>query len=379
MEDYEQELKHIGISDNFRDLERINPEATLKFLQINKSKSILLKCVAKKNNFPLWENFKQNFADIIISLPSPASLDLIFAESSGNSAFKQEILNFRKNLKKNSWHFKIPSGSLEINRPLIMGILNVTPDSFADGGRYLDPKKAIIHALDMVEAGVDIIDIGAESTRPGSEIVELEEEWRRIKSVFREIRKKVDLPISIDTYKAEIARRALEEGADIVNDISGLNFDRKMVEVVAEFNVPVVLMHIKGTPRDMQKNPHYENLMEEIYSFLANQIERANEFGIQQIIVDPGIGFGKRLEDNFEIIRRLKELKGLGFPILIGPSRKSFIGKTLNLPVDQRLLGTAAAVSACILNGAHIVRVHDVAEMRQVVEITRAICERKFH
>lgn len=258
-------------------------------------------------------------------------------------------------------------------RTYVMGILNVTPDSFSDGGKYFSLDLAIEHAVKMVEDGADIIDIGGESTRPGSEPVPLEEELRRVIPVIKEVVKRVDVPISIDTYKSEVAKQALDNGASIVNDISGLRFDEKMVDVIANYKASVVLMHIKGTPKTMQQNPEYDDVISEIYDYLSKSIEIAQGAGIEQIIVDPGIGFGKRLTDNLEIIRRLREFKALGYPVLIGVSRKSFIGNILNLPVDQRLEGTAGAVAISVWNGANIVRVHDVKEMVRVVKIVDAI------
>jgi len=258
-------------------------------------------------------------------------------------------------------------------RTYVMGILNVTPDSFSDGGRYFTLDLALEHALKMIEDGADIIDVGGESTRPGSDPVPIEEELRRVIPVIKELAKRTKVPISIDTYKSEVARRALDNGALIVNDISGLRFDEKMTEVVAEYKASVVLMHIKGTPKTMQQNPEYKDVISEIYSYLSESVNLALSAGIKQIIVDPGIGFGKRLIDNLEIIRRLREFKSLGYPILIGVSRKSFIGNILNLPVDQRLEGTAGAVAISVWNGANIVRVHDVKEMVRVVRIVDAI------
>ncbi len=258
-------------------------------------------------------------------------------------------------------------------RTYVMGILNVTPDSFSDGGKYFSLDSAIKHAMKMVEDGADIIDVGGESTRPGSEPVPVEEEVRRVIPVIKEIVKRVDVPVSIDTYKSEVARQALDNGASIVNDISGLRFDEKMADVVASYKASVVVMHIKGTPKTMQQNPTYDDVISEIYSYLSESVEIARRAGIEQIIVDPGIGFGKRLIDNLEIIRRLREFKSLGYPVLIGVSRKSFIGNILNLPVEERLEGTAGAVAVSVWNGANIVRVHDVKEMARVVKIVDAI------
>jgi dihydropteroate synthase len=258
---------------------------------------------------------------------------------------------------------------------LIMGILNVTPDSFSDGGMYYDATQAIEFALQMAEEGADIIDVGGESTRPGAKTVELQKECDRILPVIEGIRTKSDILISIDTYKSEVARQSIATGAGMVNDISGMTFDPNMVDVIKDSGLPVVIMHIKGTPKNMQKNPYYEDLMRELTEYFEERKKFARAKGIldQQIILDPGIGFGKRPQDNFQLLRELKKIVDMGFPVLIGPSKKSFIGLTLDLPVDQRLEGTAAAVTTGILKGARIVRVHDVKEMKRVALITDSI------
>jgi dihydropteroate synthase len=254
-----------------------------------------------------------------------------------------------------------------------MGILNVTPDSFSDGGRFFEQTDAVLHAYQMVKDGADIIDVGGESTRPGAESVPLEEELRRVIPVIRKIRQKSGVAISIDTYKSQVALEALDAGANIVNDISGLRFDEKMADVIARKGASVVIMHIKGTPKDMQVDPHYDSVVREVYDDLAAAVDAARKSGIKQIIVDPGIGFGKSAEHNLELISSLEEFRGIGAPILIGVSRKSFIGRILETPVETRLEGTAAAVTACILHGADIVRVHDVREMRRVALVADAI------
>jgi len=261
------------------------------------------------------------------------------------------------------------------NHTLTMGILNVTPDSFSDGGKFANPNQAVNRALHMMEEGADMIDIGGESTRPGAEPVSLDEELNRTIPVIESIRKESDCLISIDTYKSAVAEAALNAGANVVNDISGFTFDSKMAPLVANKNVPVILMHIKGMPRDMQKNPHYDNLIEEIKSFFQQQVEVAKMAGVRskKIILDPGIGFGKRLEDNFAIIRELGQIRAMGYPVLLGPSRKSFIGMTLDTPVEERLEGTLASITAGIMNGARIVRVHDIVETRRAVTITEKI------
>jgi len=261
------------------------------------------------------------------------------------------------------------------HRTLIMGILNLTPDSFSDGGQFSSKEEAVEFALKMEEDGADIIDIGGESTRPGAEPVSLEEELDRVIPVIKDIRKKSDVFISIDTYKSEVARAALSNGADIVNDISGLRFDSKMPKVVAKNNAALVLMHLKGTPQNMQDNPEYTNIYDEILNYLETSIEKAKKAGVpkNKIILDPGIGFGKHWEDNYLILKHLKEFKSTGYPLMIGPSRKSFIGNLLDLPVNQRLEGTLATVTAGIIKGADLVRVHDVREVTRAVKISDKI------
>ncbi|MBA4313066.1 MAG: dihydropteroate synthase [Chlorobiaceae bacterium] len=260
-------------------------------------------------------------------------------------------------------------------RTFLMGILNITPDSFADGGKFNCIDDAVNYALKMADEGADIIDIGGESTRPGSTQISVEEELKRVLPVIERLVKQTNVPISIDTYKSEVAELALNAGAQIVNDISGLHFDPKMAPIVARLHASLVVMHIKGTPRTMQANPEYNNLITEVKSYLETSINSAVSSGIKQIIIDPGIGFGKTVEHNLEIIKCLREFSALGYPIMTGPSRKSFIGKILNVDVDDRLEGTAAAVAACVMNGANIVRVHDVRAMKRVVSLIDAICK----
>jgi dihydropteroate synthase len=259
-------------------------------------------------------------------------------------------------------------------KTFIMGILNVTPDSFSDGGLYFDKQSALDRAHRMIEDGADIIDIGGLSTRPGSEPVPVEEELRRTLPVIEALSGEINVPISIDTYRSEVAKEALRAGASMANDISGLRFDQKMASVVAEAGVPVVLMHMKGAPRNMQNNPSYEALIPEILDYLRETIKLAEDAGIKDIIVDPGIGFGKTFDHNLEIINNLEEFTMLGWPVLVGPSRKAFIGEILGgAPPEERIEGTSAAVTASVLNGANIVRVHDVKEMAMVVRVSDAI------
>ncbi len=261
-------------------------------------------------------------------------------------------------------------------RTHIMGILNVTPDSFSDGGLYDGIDSALTHAHEMAAAGADIIDIGGESTRPGADPVSEEEELSRVLPVIKRLSGELPVPLSIDTYKSAVARKALEAGASIVNDISGLRFSPDMARVAADYGASVIIQHIKGTPRSMQHDPRYGDVVADVMAYLDEGIEIAERAGVGrgQILVDPGIGFGKRLEHNLEILNRLDELRGLGMPIVLGTSRKKFIGTVLGIPApEQRIDGTAATVALGIERGAHIVRVHDVARMAQVARMTDAI------
>jgi dihydropteroate synthase len=251
-----------------------------------------------------------------------------------------------------------------------MGILNVTPDSFSDGGRYLDLEQAVVHGRKLAEEGADFIDIGGESTRPGSEPVSIEEEIRRVIPVIESLAKTISVPISIDTCKSDVAEAAVQAGAAIINDISAMTFDAKMASVAANHQASMVLMHIKGTPKTMQLDPSYKNATEEVNQFLRERVEAARNAGITQIIIDPGIGFGKKYAHNIQLLRELRTFTSLGHPLLVGVSRKSFLGAILNLPVSERMEGTAAAVTATILNGANIVRVHDVKEMKRVALVS---------
>ncbi|MFH1624416.1 MAG: dihydropteroate synthase [Pseudomonadota bacterium] len=262
-------------------------------------------------------------------------------------------------------------------RTHIMGVINVTPDSFSDGGLFFDSDRAVAHGLQLVDQGADIIDIGGETTRPGSTPISAEAEINRVIPVIERLAPRTAVPISVDTYKSVVAEKAIEAGAEIINDISGLHFDPKMAEIAAHYDVPIVLMHIRGTPLNMQQNPFYKSLTGEIIEYLRESIEMGERAGVDpdKIIIDPGIGFGKSLDEghNLRIISKLSEFKSLGKPILVGPSRKAFIGKILDCDVTEREEGTAAAVSAAILNGANIVRVHNVGMMKKVVKVVDAI------
>ena len=262
--------------------------------------------------------------------------------------------------------------TLSFEKTLIMGILNVTPDSFSDAGLFNNVETAVAHAIQMVTEGADVIDIGGESTRPGSEPLSEKEEIERVLPVVQRLRKEISVPLSIDTYKPKVAEACLKEGAHLINDITGLK-NPELRNIIAKHDVPVILMHMKGTPKTMQQNPEYHDLLREIRDFFDQQITVARQEHIQQIIIDPGIGFGKTLEHNLQILKHLTVFEELGCPILVGPSRKSFIGKITGLPVTERLEGTIAAVAVSVMNGAHIVRVHDVKECKRAVQIADAI------
>lgn len=269
---------------------------------------------------------------------------------------------------------------LDFARPLVMGILNVTPDSFSDGGEYVAVETALEQALRMIDEGADIIDIGGESSRPGAEPVATDEELKRVVPVIKAIREKNEIPISIDTYKAKTAESALEAGADIVNDISALRFDEAMVEVVSDYDVPLIMMHMLGTPQNMQDNPSYNDCIKEISRFFEEQIDLALAAGIKEdkLILDPGIGFGKRLEDNLTILARLRQFKSLGRPILVGSSRKSFINmiSPTKKAARLRLGGSLASAIVALQNGADILRVHDVHETVEAIKTLKAIREK---
>jgi dihydropteroate synthase len=262
-------------------------------------------------------------------------------------------------------------------RTLVMGVLNVTPDSFSDGGKFFSVEHAVAGASEMEHDGADLLDIGAESTRPGSEGISLEEELRRLLPVLEALRGRLKIPVSVDTQKSEVAEKALEAGAEWINDISGLKHDGRMAEVAARYKVPLTLMHMRGTPRTMQKAPFARDVVKDVRADLRESAEMARKAGVaeSQIVVDPGIGFGKSYAQNYELIVKLPELAKLGFPLLVGTSRKGFLGATLAdaagkpAPAEERIWGTAATVTASILNGAHIVRVHDVKEMVRVAKV----------
>ena len=285
--------------------------------------------------------------------------------------------------KRRTFRLELPSCTLTLGpRTLLMGVLNVTPDSFSDGGKFLDPQSAIEHALEMERAGADLLDIGGESTRPGSTGTAAETELARILPVLEGLRGVLKIPIAVDTRKSQVAEAAVSAGAQIINDVSGLRFDPRIAEVAQRCGVPLILMHMRGDPATMQKGPFARNVMKDVTQGLHSSIRKARAAGVakSQIVIDPGIGFGKSFEQNYELLRKLPELAKLGYPLLVGTSRKGFLSATLArngkpAPPEERLWATAATVTASILGGAHIVRVHDVAEMAQVARVTDCLID----
>ena len=320
-------------------------------------------------------------ADVIIqgTVKSVRSLiGKIKQQPFGLKALSGDLESYIDKLDENKRGGKLIIGKKEFNLNedvLVMGILNVTPDSFYDGGYYFEKDKACRRAETIVKEGAQIIDVGGMSTRPGSLPVNFEEEVERIIPVIEYISKNYDILVSADTYRSEAAGRAIDAGAHIINDISGLSMDSNMAKVIAEGDVSVVIMHIKGTPENMQKNPEYGDVVDEIYGYLEDRTNMAINSGIkpEKIIIDPGIGFGKTLEHNLEILNKVYEFRMLGYPVLIGTSRKSFIGNILDLPAEERLEGSLAAAVCSVINGVNILRVHDVAETIRAVKIAKRI------
>jgi len=287
-----------------------------------------------------------------------------------------ELSELVGNLQSRTRSIKLGRKTLDLGRrTYVMGILNVTPDSFSDGGRFLEPSAAVEHALSMAEEGADPIDIGAESTRPGSRPVPVREQQARLLPVLRAVKKRLKTPVSVDTTSATVTSIALSEGADIVNDVSAFAGDRQMAVIVARAGVPCILMHMKGRPRTMQKKPEYSDLMAEVTDFLAEALRRGEAAGIArtQMLVDPGIGFGKTVAHNLEILRRLAELESLGAPVVVGPSRKRFIGAVSDSPPGERVEGTIAACVLAARNGANVLRVHDVKPVVKALKLADAV------
>lgn len=299
----------------------------------------------------------------------------------GLAALSKELQNLLDTQNHPHNHWQTSRRKLLLDKPLVMGILNLTPDSFSDGGCFNSLDKAMAHALRMEDEGADIIDIGAESTRPGAAQVSAKEELSRLLPVLELLSSRLQIPVSVDTWKASVADAACAAGAEIINDISGFTFDPDMATTISRHKAGTVLMHTRGTPQTMQMNTSYDDLMGELVSLLSSSAQKAIDAGIapEQIVLDPGIGFAKNLDGNLEILRRLKELTSIGYPIMVGCSRKAFIGTVLDKKEPgERIFGTAAAVAMAVASGAKILRVHDVAAMSEVMRMASAICKPDF-
>lgn len=339
-----------------------------------------------KENEEDWNKKKDNYKTSVIIFGTKKSIksliEKIKIQPFGLKSLSSELKDFLKRLERieKGKILKIKDKEFDLEKEtLIMGILNVTPDSFYDGGYYFEKDKAFRRSEEIIKEGAHIIDVGGMSTRPGSLPVSVDEEIDRVIPVIEYIAKNYDIPISIDTYRSEVAKRAVERGASIINDISGLTFDEDMAKIAADTGSTLVVMHIKGTPRDMQENPQYGDVVDEVYRYLYSRANKALEAGVDEgkIIVDPGIGFGKTLEHNLIILNKLSEFKSLGYPLLVGVSRKSFIGKILNLHPEERLEGSLASAICSVVNGADILRVHDVRETIRAVKVARSILRRE--
>ncbi len=352
--------------------ENMIPEQTIYLLsELNSTQTNILAKIRGQNqlNSRLIAGGKKEYLVVRKSFEADSeNLHKSAMEDSELAGFFEKILTQNTMKREPRWEFN--GRALDFNDgPFIMGILNVTPDSFSDGGKYLNREKALEHALKMVDDGADILDIGGESTRPGAVSVSAGEEIERVIPLIDEIRKQSDTIISIDTYKSEVAEAALKAGAHMINDISGGTFDKNMGRVAGDAGCPMVVMHIKGTPKNMQKNPYYEDVIEEIYDYFWDRIKVLNRQNVTKIIIDPGIGFGKRLEDNLTIIKDLKDFEYLTCPVMIGLSRKSFLGQITGKDTAHRLAGTQAANYAALESGANILRVHDVTETKDLVSV----------
>ncbi len=296
----------------------------------------------------------------------------------GLSEVAEELYSAIRNFFYGEVNFKYGNSHLNFdNGPKIMGIVNVTPDSFYDGGSFFSADAAVEHGIELYEQGADIIDIGGQSTRPGSKVVDEADEKSRVIPVIKQLREKIKIPISIDTMKSKVAMEAIENGADIVNDVSAMSYDRNMAEIVKKYNAGIILMHMKGDPETMQKSPEYDDVIAEVLSYLEQRSEYAMRKGIDRryIAIDPGIGFGKTVKHNLLILKHVKAFKSLGFPVLIGASRKSFIGKLTNTEVNRRLYGSLGAALWAISQGVDLIRVHDVKETKQMISIIKHIMD----
>jgi dihydropteroate synthase len=341
-------------------------------IEVSQSYDEIKEIINKKSSQSKWMkfSFEVNSRSGFIILSSEN--DLVELKNKITSGSSSEVLNDLKRLIENylnydNNYYQIGERQFSFKDTCLMGILNVTPDSFSDGGKYLDKSSAIEHGLQLIDDGVDVIDIGGESTRPGAKSVTVSEELKRIIPVIEGILKqKPDSLISIDTTKSEVARIALDSGAVMINDISGLTFDDKIADEVCAHNASLVVMHIKGTPDTMQSNPSYVNLIGELYEYLDLQTKKAESIGVKKIIIDPGIGFGKTVEQNYEVLNRLDDFKSLGYPIMIGVSRKSFLGKTFKLEVNERDIPTVITEAFSLMKGASVIRTHNIKNAKQL-------------
>lgn len=336
--------------------------------------SNLLK-ILDSSSLRYYRELKETLTDILIIEEPKTVLNRIKVNEFERFKIVQQVIQSISNyLTDNIKSYKIGEKIFDFRKAYLMGILNITPDSFSDGGKYLNSDTAVDFGLKMIDDGADIIDIGGESTRPGSDFISVEEEKNRVLPVIEKLLKvKSDLIISIDTTKSQIASTALDLGVKIVNDVSGMTLDENMISVCSKKDASVILMHMKGIPKTMQDNPKYNEIISDIYDHLQERIELAISNGIEKIIIDPGIGFGKSVEDNFTIIRRLKDFSTLGYPILIGLSRKTFIGKTLNLEVNERDFPTAILETISLMNSARIIRTHNIKNGRLIVDLINKV------
>jgi len=340
--------------------------------QINEIHSIVLNC-----NKISYRNYNyENDNNLLL----PGSINDFIEIANDIRLFGNEDVSYRMNIAINNFEdyekkeYLISNRKFSFNNVYVMGILNITPDSFSDGGKYFEKKRALNHALNMIEEGADIIDIGGESTRPGSDPVSAEEEIKRIVPVIENIISEYPrVIISADTNKSVVAEEALKAGATIINDISGATFDENIFSVVKKYNAGIILMHIKGIPKNMQSNPEYINIVKEVYDFLYARATAAHESGIENIIIDPGIGFGKTMEHNLELIKRLADFKSMGYPLLVGTSRKSFLGKITGLNINERDTASVISETFLINSGARFIRTHNVKNGIQLKKIYKAI------
>ncbi|MEM3277927.1 MAG: dihydropteroate synthase [Thermoplasmata archaeon] len=328
-------------------------------------------------------SLKAEFTDALV-FGSGKELELLIKKMKkqpfNGKKIAEEIEVAVSNFQKSEYQISTVSKVIKIPYRRVMGILNITPDSFSDGGKYIDPDHALERAKEIEIEGADILDIGAESTKPYSKPISIEEELNRLMPVLEAIRDQIKIPISIDTYKWQVADKALKLGADIINDVYGLK-DEAMLKVIKDFGAGVVIMHMKGTPQTMQNAPHYDDLISEISRFLKDRATTAIMNGIEpeKIMIDPGIGFGKTVEHNLSILNNLQDLKSLGFPIVVGTSKKGFIGEITGTPVERRMMGSLATALIAMHNGASVIRAHDVKETKEIIKIFESVtAEKKY-